>query len=48
MRMFPRRDSKVHTAHHAADRRAAGAAYDRASGRFTLPPRTALVFVVAR
>ena len=36
----------VHTAHDAADRRAASAAYDRASGRFTLPARTAVVFVV--
>ncbi len=36
----------VHTAHHAADRRAALAGYDSASGRFTLPPRTAVVFVV--
>ena len=30
----------------AADRRAALAAFDRAAGRFTLPPRTAVVFVV--
>ena len=36
----------VHTAYDAADRRAGSATYDRASGRFTLPPRTAVVFVV--
>lgn len=36
----------VHTAPDAADRRAATATYDSASGRFTLPPRTAVVFVV--
>ena len=36
----------VHTAHDAADRRAAQATYERASGRFTVPPRTAVVFVV--
>ena len=36
----------VHVARDAADRRAAQAGYDRASGRFTLPPRTAVVFVV--
>jgi hypothetical protein len=36
----------VHTAHDAADRRAAQASYERTSGRFTLPPRTAVVFVV--
>ncbi len=36
----------VHTAYVAADRRAAAATYDRNSGRFTLPPRTAVVFVV--
>ena len=32
--------------HDAADRRAGSATYDRASGRFTLPPRPAVVFVV--
>ena len=36
----------VHTAYDAADRRAGSATYDSASGRFTLPPRTAVVFVV--
>jgi pullulanase len=36
----------VHTAYDAADRRAAAATYDRTSGRFTVPPRTAVVFVV--
>ena len=36
----------VHTAHDAADRRAGSATYDSANGRFTLPPRTAVVFVV--
>ena len=36
----------VHTAYDAADRRAAAASYDRSSGRFVLPPRTAVVFVV--
>ena len=36
----------VHTAHDAADRRAGSATYDSASGRFTLPPRTTVVFVV--
>ncbi len=36
----------VHTAYDAADRRAGAATYDSASGRFTLPPRTAVVFVV--
>ncbi len=36
----------VHTAHDAADRRAGSATYDRVSGRFTVPPRTAVVFVV--
>ena len=36
----------VHLAANAADRRAAQATYDRTTGRFTLPPRTAVVFVV--
>jgi len=37
----------VHQAAGAADRRpAAGARYDRATGAFTVPPRTAVVFVV--
>lgn len=36
----------VHLAHDAADRRAAAATYDAATGRFVLPPRTAVVFVV--
>ena len=36
----------VHTAAGAADRRAALAAFDRSSGRFSLPARTAVVFVV--
>ena len=36
----------VHLAADAADRRAAQAVFDRAAGRFTLPPRTAVVFVV--
>jgi hypothetical protein len=36
----------VHTAVDAADRRAAQATYESANGRFTLPPRTAVVFVV--
>ncbi len=36
----------VHRAHDAADRRAAAATYDAATGRFTLPPRTSVVFVV--
>ena len=35
----------VHTAPGAADRRAAGTTYDRATGRLTIPPRTAVVFV---
>jgi len=36
----------VHTAAHAADPRPAAAArYDRGSGRFRIPPRTAVVFV---
>ena len=36
----------VHRAVDATDRRAAEAAYDRTTGRFTLPPRTVVVFVV--
>ncbi|MFZ2752179.1 MAG: alpha-1,6-glucosidase domain-containing protein, partial [Lysobacteraceae bacterium] len=36
----------VHTAVDAADRRAAQATYDSISGRFSVPPRTAVVFVV--
>jgi pullulanase len=35
----------VHLRRDAADRRAAGARYDRATGAFTIPPRTAVVFV---
>ncbi len=35
----------VHTAAGAADKRAAQARFDSASGSFTLPPRTAVVFV---
>ena len=35
----------VHLDANAADRRAAQATYDGATGRFTLPPRTAVVFV---
>ncbi|KQV80084.1 alpha-1,6-glucosidase [Massilia sp. Root351] len=35
----------VHTASGAADRRAQAARYDSATGRFTIPPRTAVVFV---
>jgi pullulanase len=38
---------EVHRRFDAADRRpATGAAYDRATGAFTIPPRTAVVFVV--
>ncbi|TWT22525.1 DUF3372 domain-containing protein [Luteimonas marina] len=36
----------VHRARDAADRRAAAARYDRASGTFHVPARTAVVFVV--
>ena len=36
----------VHTAAAAADKRAALAGFDRATGRFSLPARTAVVFVV--
>jgi pullulanase len=36
----------AHTALDAADRRAATASYDAASGKFTVPARTAVVFVV--
>jgi pullulanase len=36
----------VHTAFGAADRRAAQATYDGASGTFTIPARTAVAFVV--
>jgi pullulanase-type alpha-1,6-glucosidase len=36
----------VHRALDAADKRAATASYDAATGRFTVPPRTAVVFVV--
>ena len=36
----------VHTAASAADRSAAAATYDAASGSFTVPARTAVVFVV--
>jgi pullulanase/glycogen debranching enzyme len=35
----------VHTAAGAADQRAPSARYDAATGRFTIPPRTAVVFV---
>lgn len=40
MRLHP-----VHSAPGAADRRAASAAYDRATGMLSIPPRTAVVFV---
>ena len=40
MRLHP-----VHAAPGAADKRAAGAAYDRATGMLSIPPRTAVVFV---
>jgi pullulanase/glycogen debranching enzyme len=40
MRLHP-----VHLAKGAADKRAAMARYDTATGRFTIPPRTAVVFV---
>ena len=40
MRLHP-----VHVAPGAADRRAASAAYDRATGMLNVPPRTAVVFV---
>ena len=40
MRLHP-----VHAASGAADRRAADAAYDRATGMLHVPPRTAVVFV---
>jgi hypothetical protein len=40
MRLHP-----VHAAKGAADKRAAGATYDSATGAFTIPPRTAVVFV---
>ncbi len=36
----------IHRAHDAADRRAKDATYDSTSGAFTIPPRTAVVFVV--
>ncbi|MES2316307.1 MAG: alpha-1,6-glucosidase domain-containing protein [Pseudomonadota bacterium] len=35
----------VHLAAEAADKRAASAGYDSATGMFTIPPRTAVVFV---
>jgi len=38
----------VHAAFAAADRRAAQATYDGASGTFAIPARTAVVFVVRR
>ena len=38
----------VHAAFSAADRRAAQATYDASSGTFTIPARTAVVFVVKR
>jgi len=37
----------VHRAADAADTRAREAKYERASGRFTVPARTAVVFVEA-
>jgi pullulanase/glycogen debranching enzyme len=40
MRLHP-----VHTAHGAADQRARSAAFDGTTGRFSIPPRTAVVFV---
>ena len=40
MRLHP-----VHAAPGAADKRAASAAYDRATGMLNIPPRTAVVFV---
>ncbi|MEJ7806574.1 MAG: alpha-1,6-glucosidase domain-containing protein [Telluria sp.] len=40
MRLHP-----VHAAPSAADKRAASAAYDRATGMLNVPPRTAVVFV---
>jgi pullulanase/glycogen debranching enzyme len=40
MRLHP-----VHAAQGAADKRAAGAKYDSESGAYTIPPRTAVVFV---
>ena len=36
----------VHSAANAADKRAAGATYAAATGGFTVPARTAVVFVV--
>lgn len=36
----------VHRAAHAADRRALQAGYDPEQGRFSVPPRTAVVFVI--
>jgi pullulanase len=36
----------VHTAPNAADTRAASATFNSTTGRFTVPPRTAVVFVV--
>jgi pullulanase len=41
----PYRLHPVHRRRDAADRRAADARYDRATGAFTIPPRTAVVFV---
>ncbi|MDH4059812.1 MAG: pullulanase-type alpha-1,6-glucosidase [Aquincola sp.] len=38
----------VHRAPGAADRRAAGATYNPEDGTFTIPPRTAVVFVLER
>ena len=35
----------VHTAANAGDKRATEARYDAATGSFTIPPRTAVVFV---
>jgi pullulanase len=41
----PYRLHPVHSAAHAADQRAATARYDAANGSFTIPARTAVVFV---
>jgi hypothetical protein len=35
----------VHTAQDAADKRATQAAFDSASGTFSVPPRTVVVFI---
>ncbi len=41
----PYRLHPVHRSASAADKRAAEASFDKAGGRFTIPPRTAVVFV---